>query len=487
MTGRARRGSWQGGAGGRRARRRGASVRPMVNDGAKQAGQLAVGGTRWSGASGEQSTSLAPDAVSSSGGEVIRRPCSRWSLLRSLRVTFTGLLALGVVTLIGLAALNSDANLLLLLFSLSVGLVVFGALVPPIMVRWIEVERIVPLAAVAGRVLPVRYRVENHGRWGAAWSLVIEEAVASGRLRLPRAFVEELPAQGHACVELMAHCPRRGRYSLHGIRVRSSFPLGLFSCEVVFPAVAEILVYPALGSLRGNPWRDQRWADARSPRQRRTGTPPEELDGLREYREGDPLRLVHWRRSAHAGDLVVRDTPQVQSTQLILLLDPWPDSDLGREHRLARKRQAKEVAVDWRHRDREVELIISAAATAACDALERGHRVGLIARGRVPVIIPPAGGRTQRQRLLHELTMLRAGTAESLDELVSRVRWSSGWHARCLLCVSELGEHHRRLARLLGRRAETVVMAAPGTAWLDSVFVPAPAIGSEIGFERRGA
>ncbi|HOW72985.1 MAG TPA: DUF58 domain-containing protein [Phycisphaerae bacterium] len=445
---------------------------------------MPASGIQGPGVAGKPSTSSV--SAGAAAAETTRFPRSRWALLRSLKITFAGLLALIVVILIGLAALNSEANLLFLLFSLSVGLVVFGAVVPLFMIRWIEVERVISRAAVAGRVLPVSYVVRNHGRWGAAWGLVIEETAAASFLHLPRGFVQELPAGGHERVELLAHCPRRGRYPLKGVRARSSFPLGLFSCEVVFPAEAEIVVYPALGSLRGNPWRDQRWADAQTSRQRRAGLAAEELDGLREYRDGDPLRLIHWRRSAHAGDLVVRDSPPAQPTQLILLLDPWPDSDFGGEGKPDRRRKRKASPVDPEQQDREVELIISAAATAACDALERGHRVGLIARGQVPVIIPPGSGRVQRQRVLHELTMLRAGSPEMLDELVSRIRWSSGWHARCLLCVSELNDQHRRLARFLSRRAEMVSMVAPGTAWFDSVFIPAPPIAPEASSERRG-
>ena len=93
---------------------------------------------------------------------------------------------------------------------------------------------------------------------------------------------------------------------------------------------------------------------------------------------------------------------------MIVLLDPWPTSPHTRDSATPP--------------DPDVERVISAAATATCDGLERGHRVGLIARARIPIVIPPAQGRPHRQRLLHELALLSDGSSEPMDELIARIR-----------------------------------------------------------------
>src|SRR5262249_32037036 len=128
---------------------------------------------------------------------------------------------------------------------------------------------------------------------------------------------------------------------------------------------------------------------------------------------------IHWRRSARTGDLVVREMIPLKPTQLIVLVDPWPGTPSPAEKGLP--------AIST-----HAERVISAAATALCDALERGYRAGVLCRAARPIVIPPGSGRAQRQRILQELAMAQPGAAEPLDALVAQIRWSSGWHARCL-------------------------------------------------------
>jgi hypothetical protein len=85
--------------------------------------------------------------------------------------------------------------------------------------------------------------------------------------------------------------------------------------------------------------------------------------------------------------------------------------------------------------------------------------------------------------LLHELSSLSPGATEPLDELIARVRWTGGWHARCLVCTAELTENHQRVMRFLGTRADSVIISAPGSDWLETIFAPLP----ELSMERRPA
>jgi uncharacterized protein (DUF58 family) len=143
------------------------------------------------------------------------------------------------------------------------------------------------------------------------------------------------------------------------------------------------------------------------------------------------------------------------------LLDPWPDLSLaigsGEAASLANSR---------------AEMVISAAATALCDALEKGYRAGVVCRAGRPIVIPPAAGRAQRQRILHELSGAAPGLAEPLDALVAQIRWSSGWHARCLLCTSTLEDAHERVVRFLGSRAEALALLSPQKDDFYAIFEP---------------
>lgn len=403
-----------------------------------------------------------------SRGEAGNGPCPRTSALLGLRPTMTGLAFMAIEVLILAAAMSSEANLLFLVFCLSIGMLVLSVATPVLMVRRVDVDRVVPPAAVAGRPFTMVYLVRCRRRWGACWGLTIREAPSSPRIAdLPQAFIERVGRDGEERVELLACCPFRGRLRSNAIRVTSRFPVGLFTCSVELRRPLELVVYPQVGRLRTDLLRSVGDSDSRAEKHGRERRAEDEFAGVREFREGDNYRWIHWRRSAHAGELVVREYLPRQASQLIVLLDPWPGSD-----GVAQPRAWGPLGLGSREAAIEphVERVIGAAATAACDALERGHRVGLVCRGSIPVVLSPAGGRPHRQRLLHEMALLAPGAPDSLADLVARIRWAGGWHARCLLCVPRMAQEHQRVLRFLGRRAESVMVAIPGTDWFESVF-----------------
>ncbi|HOB73790.1 MAG TPA: DUF58 domain-containing protein [Phycisphaerae bacterium] len=406
-------------------------------------------------------------------------PSRRSSALAGLRITFSGLLCLAIVLLVGLAALNIEANLLFLLFGISLGVVILSAICPVLMVRKVDVERIAPMAVVAGRSFTLAYLVRSRRAWCRAWSLLVGEIpTGSQSARFSSGFITALGAGDERRLELPALCPNRGLVALKGVRVSSRFPFGLFFCSVDFYLPGELIVYPAVGRFRRDPWRDRRMPDSPAPHQlRRQSNDHEEFYGVREYRPGDNLRWIHWRRSARLGELIVRENTPARTQQLTIVLDPWPefespeDSSSGPGQPLSGSpsppgRLLNRLSASWRSRqqrsintwpDDAVEGTISLAATAVCDALERGHRVGLIARAGAPVVIAPSGGRSHRQRLLHELALLKPGAAQSLDQLVSRIRWSGGWHGRCLICATHHNRTLEHVLRLLTVRAESAI------------------------------
>lgn len=397
-------------------------------------------------------------------------PVSRLAALLGLRVTFSGLLCLVVILLIGVAAQTSEANLLLLLAGISCGILLFSVLASARTLRGVSVERVTADAVIAGRPFKIAYLLHSHRRWFRAWSLIVQEAPTGGHTSppFPRGFLRFLPPGGQRRIELSGMCPHRGKLELTGIRLTSRFPFGLFACTVTLPAPAALVIYPAVGRLPRDLWRGRAYASSASSRQNRHSDGHDEFYGVREYRPGDNLRWIHWRRSAHTGKLVVREMMPVREAQLIVLVDPWPGETAG-PRRIPRRRLLP---------DPDVERVISAAATALCEGLERGHRVGLICRSAVPVFIAPAGGRPHRQRLLHELALLEPGPAPGLDELIARIRWSSGWHARCLICATRLGEVHDRVAKFLEQRAEAVMVVSSESE--TSPVMPVPSTGEPV-------
>ncbi|MEZ5463894.1 MAG: DUF58 domain-containing protein [Lysobacteraceae bacterium] len=112
----------------------------------------------------------------------------------------------------------------------------------------------------------------------------------------------DLGAQSSGRVSLGVLASRRGFQRCGRIAVFTRHPLGLFRVWSWINPDRKLLVYPAierdgpplpLPNTDGN----RRW--------RRT--PGEQLHSLRDYRIGDPLRLMAWKRSAQAGHPLVRE------------------------------------------------------------------------------------------------------------------------------------------------------------------------------------
>lgn len=121
----------------------------------------------------------------------------------------------------------------------------------------------------------------------------------------------------------------RGWMTLPRLRLSSTWPFGLFRAWSWMAPDTRILVYPRIeGS--GPPPRAE--AEDNGQRRRRQG---EETAALRDYRPGDPRKLVAWKASARHLDLLVRDA-DAPATRPARMLDWHALHGLDRETRISR-------------------------------------------------------------------------------------------------------------------------------------------------------
>ena len=186
-----------------------------------------------------------------------------------------------------------------------------------------------------------------------------------------------VPALGQAHAQVSFVPPARGRHDTPALGAETRFPLGLFRVWTVWRPSAQLLVYPqperppaALPAARAMPG---------GPTQSRSADGGE-VEGVRAYRRGDPLKLIAWKKAAKTmdsgGDLVSRDTSA--SAHQELWLDWQACGTLAPEERLSRL----------------------AAWTIAA------HRAGADYGLRLPGLdIPPSDGDAQRRRCLEALAL----------------------------------------------------------------------------------
>lgn len=168
--------------------------------------------------------------------------------------------------------------------------------------------------------------------------------------RAPHWSWTDVAAGGQATVRLGFVAPRRGRLALPTIRLETRFPLGLFRAWSDWRPASTLLAWP----------RPERPA-APLPAARAIGSGTAtarrseggELEGIRGYRRGDPLKLVVWKKAARAldtgGELVSRDTSSAARHEL--WLDWTMTGALAPEDRLSRLSAwvlaAERSGADW--------------------------------------------------------------------------------------------------------------------------------------------
>lgn len=322
----------------------------------------------------------------------------------SLDFSVTGLVFCSMMMFMGLAAMNSQANLLFAIFGLMIGVLLVSYVTSRWVLRNIAIRRVLPEMAQVGRLAQILYEVENRKRFWPTFSLTIAELDVGGAGerfdRQPHAYVLHAAAGMDARVAADMIPLRRGWHDLTRYQLSTSFPFGFIKRAIIRRVPDRMLVYPAMGAVE--PQALLRFQSARSSglNQRPRAGGADELFGAREYRPGDAPRTIHWRRSAQTralatpdrphGTLIVKEMSRVAPPRLVVLVDTYVAPGVSGES-LGR-----------------VEKSIAVAASLLAAAAARGLDVGLVlwrggsdSESRWLEVRPGRGKRHSRELLTH--------------------------------------------------------------------------------------
>ncbi len=297
-----------------------------------------------------------------------------------LRMTREGRVFIAITIGIGLAAINTGNNLLYLLLSWMLSLIVASGALSNLTLRGLRARRHAPPRIHAGRPFLMEVSLENRKRRFASYSIEVHDLLGSRTLD-KRCYFLKLPP-GRTMRGSYRHTfHRRGLYRLDGVRLSTRFPFALFTKSRDAVAPDELLVYPAVRPVPLPAPRAPRHGDATQSRLGRRG----EFFGLRDYREGDDSRAIHWHSSARAGRLLLREMEEEAQRRVVIELDNAV-TDPGDEAAL----EALEDAV-------------STAASLVVAYLRQGYAIRLVARG---LEVPWSSGPRHEHRLLRALALL---------------------------------------------------------------------------------
>ena len=314
------------------------------------------------------------------------------------RIRLAGLLFLAVTLLLGVAAATRPNNLLVWIFGLMLGSILVSGVVSGFMLMKLSVRRLDPRRAVAGEPAKLRYEIVNTSRVWSAFGLSIRERpveasdgwqhfadpVAAGLVHIgPGETV-------HAETWILPR--RRGRMAFREIDVSSRFPFGLIEKVLRIENDFEVLVHP-----RTLPVRAGVLAELRSGRGGGLDPSPrpgdgEDFFGLREYRPGDSIRQIAWKRLAGLGRLATIERSVSGPPRLVVSLDlRAPTASLRSGETPPRELEERAITI---------------AASLAADSMRNGFEVGLEVLGLEAPRLPVRSGHWHLERMLGALAAL---------------------------------------------------------------------------------
>ena len=133
----------------------------------------------------------------------------------------------------------------------------------------------------------------------------------------------------------------------------NGFPFGLYQCERPITVQKQTIVWPADCPLQGAPGLDGTQFNIAGMMSDRPGVDGDVI-GIRQYRQGDSLKHVHWAKTATLGRLIVQERQTSAQRPFEVVVDLTPENHRG---------QGSQSSYEWAIR----------VAASVCNQLNRHH------------------------------------------------------------------------------------------------------------------
>jgi uncharacterized protein (DUF58 family) len=253
---------------------------------------------------------------------------------RWIAPAYAGWVVLAISIGLFMAATNTMTGWLYVLSAIGLVLAAIAAILPVKSLQALSLEHL-PLAPVTvGDELSIELRIHNKSLQAQTMFQVYENLPPNLILgKIDPLPIERVPAQGAYTTKVRCLTNRRGVYRWDRVELRSGQPLGLFWCRRSRRAPAQVWVYPQHLKLAQCPVVDNFASpssiDPSESMQRAQLSSYGTTRSLRPYRMGDPLRLIHWRSSAHHDEFRVRELEAVHTAPVVTIClnaaAPWSE------------------------------------------------------------------------------------------------------------------------------------------------------------------
>jgi uncharacterized protein (DUF58 family) len=263
--------------------------------------------------------------------------------------------------------------------------------------------------------------------------LLVEDTLPLALGTRPRFVLDHVWSRFRREVSYDVRADLRGRYPIGPLTVRLTDPFGLVELRRAFSETATVIITPKVFRLPPVRLLGE-WSGSGESRPRSVASAGEEDATVRAYRDGDDMRRVHWRATAHHGQLMVRREEQPWQSRATVLLDTRAGAHAGHDP------------------DSSLEYAVTVAASIGVHLADRGYAVRLVTDEGGAVSgswhDPGSGPAGAELPLLDALAVVQSSRDASVG------RWSdllSGGGAASGLLVAVLGRLLPQEASLVGR------------------------------------
>jgi len=319
----------------------------------------------------------------------------------------------------------------------------------------LTIRRTVPDRARAGSDVTVEYELVNRRNWSAL-DLEIDRYLSEKGLRLPHgpAVLPILDSHARQTVNCTVCGVRRGVYMMPRPIADSRFPLALFKWSCRDGQQHKLHIYPAFEPLLTLELPvGKRFQKEGVSRVSKVG---ESMDfaGCRDFRSGDEPRHIHWRSSARAGHLVVKEYQEEYLSRVAVIVDTH----------VTKPRFSFRLKKSTHPEYRDLEAAIALAASLA-DFLARGdYVIDFFAAG--PEVYHFQGGRSLSclDGILDILACLEPNHARPILEMTPEVMHEVAGIGSAVVILLGWDEERRSFIEQLRQRGVAVKTIVVGTA-----------------------
>jgi len=261
-----------------------------------------------------------------------RRTPLRWLTYQiDYRLTREGLVYLGGVFVVAVAALNTGNNLLfMILASLLAGVLISGFL-SRLVLSGVDVQLELPEHIFAGRPIMAIAELHNTKQTMPSFSVLLvsednkktkkQTSIKAAPNILARpVYFPHVPHQRTVRQNVELTFPRRGIYRQDALGLRTKFPFGFLQKTRRVDSEIEALVYPSVEPTEEFYEILPLVSGELESYQRGRGN---DLYSIRDYQFNDSARHVDWKASARTGVLQVREYAREDERRVLLAFDPY--------------------------------------------------------------------------------------------------------------------------------------------------------------------